>query len=73
MGLIESLGEGSKPEASEAPQEEGMLEQHLRAFKRALDKGDFKQAAQCFSAAMTEGSEPDPGDLGEGAEGDEGY
>lgn len=49
-GVIESLG-GSDP--SEPP-EGDMLEQHLSAFKRALDGGNMKQAASCFRAALDE-------------------
>jgi hypothetical protein len=59
MAFVELGGGPEAPEESGATNDESMLEQHLRAFKRALDAGNFKQAAECFSAAQTEASEGD--------------
>lgn len=66
------LGKGSEPDDAESSgSESSMLEQHLSAFKRALDSGNMKSAASCFKAAMAEAGtdeEPDAGDPGKGDE-----
>jgi hypothetical protein len=45
-----------------------MLEQHLRALKRALDSGNMKSAASCFRAAMMECDNEEPEEESEGEE-----
>jgi L-alanine-DL-glutamate epimerase-like enolase superfamily enzyme len=60
MAFVELGGGSEAPEESGATSDESMLEQHLRAFKRALDAGNFKQAAECFSAAQTEAGSAEP-------------
>lgn len=71
MALAEMLGKGAEPdEAESSGSESSMLEQHLSAFKRALDSGNMKSAASCFKAAMAEvdtDEEPAQGE-GDGAE-----
>jgi len=64
-GLVESLGDdGPSKESPDSTDDESMLEQHLRAFKRALDGGKFAQAADSFKAAMDECSNDE--EAGEG-------
>ena len=62
-GFVDALGggedSGSAPESGTA--DESMLEQHLRAFKRALDGGNMAKAADCFRAAMTEANSDEEG------------
>ena len=70
-GIVESLGAGSPESGEESDSGGSMLEQHLGAFKRALDGGNMKQAASCFKAAIDEASgeqEPDASDPGEDSE-----
>jgi hypothetical protein len=63
-GLVQALGDdGPSEEGSDSTDDESMLEQHLKAFKRALDGGNFSKAAESFKSAMDECStEPDSDD-----------
>lgn len=63
------LGKGSEPnDAESSGSESSMLEQHLSAFKRALDSGNMKSAASCFKAAMAEAGTVEEPATGEGDE-----
>lgn len=74
MALALGLGKDDTG-SDDSGDESSMLEQHLSAFKRALDSGNMKSAASCFKAAMAEAggdAESDAGDSNEDNE-DEGY
>lgn len=72
-GFAKSLGgddTGAGDDESSAS-ESSMLEQHLSAFKRALDSGNMKSAASCFKAAMAEAGTDEEPDAGEGGNDEE--